>query len=275
MNEWIKSTIEIAAAGGTLWAAIAAQQSAKISREQLEGQIHQKEQIDLPRLVPVNAFIQSEVLKMNSDWKKIDSTKLNDDKESTQSESVMLKKLNKFSSYTLPLINTGKLFAFDVRYNYVFEGGRDAVKDYEFDDVKIKVLNPEEGQLESNRFKFKFEQKYNGITVSDIVKVEPYVRFIPIIKSEETVELLVPAYFVLLSNIYIKSNWVHYRNAMHRPKLILRLMYTDQYYQVHTLVYRMALSLKQVHTKGFESEYIETWIDFELISSDIKKGPII
>ncbi|UKS54852.1 hypothetical protein [Exiguobacterium acetylicum] len=278
MNEWIKGGIEISSAIGAVWAAVAARKSASVSSKQLEQQIIQQEKIDLPRLVPLNTFIQTEVIKMNSDWKKIDSTLINNNVEKEQTPVKELRLKEKFSSYPLPLINTGKMFALDVKYNYVLEGGRDSITEYSFDKIKLKVLDPEKGQLESDEFRFFFYQDYQGYNSNQsienqIITVKPYVRYIPIIKSEETVDLLIPSYFVLLSNIYIKSNWIHQRKSMKRPCLILTIMYTDQFYQVHTLVYRMALSLKQLRTKGFETEYIETWVDFELIKSEIENKP--
>ncbi|WP_336798593.1 hypothetical protein [Exiguobacterium acetylicum] len=278
MNEWIKGGIEVSSAIGAVWAAVAARKSASVSSKQLEHQIIQQEKIDLPRLVPLNTFIQTEVLKMNSDWKKIDPTSINNNVEAEQTPVKELKLKEKFSSYALPLINTGKMFALDVKYNYVLEGGRDSITEYSFDDVKLKVLDPEKGQLESDEFQFFFYQDYQGYNSdrsieNQVITVKPYVRYIPIIKSEETVDLLIPSYFVLLSNIYIKSNWMHQRNSLKRPRLILTIVYTDQFYQVHTLEYRMTLSLKQIRTRGFESEYIETWVDFELINSEIENKP--
>ncbi|WP_290779499.1 hypothetical protein [Exiguobacterium sp. UBA5002] len=278
MNEWVKGGIEISSAIGAVWAAVAARKSASVSSKQLEHQIVQQEKIDLPRLVPLNTFIQTEVLKMNSDWKKIDSSLINNNVETEQTSVKELKLKEKFSSYPLSLINTGKMFALDVKYNYVLEGGRDSINEYLFDDIKLKVLDPEKGQLESDEFEFLFYQDYKGYngnrTIDNqIITVKPYTRYIPIIKSEEKVELLIPSYFVLLSNIYIKSNWIHQRNSLKRPQLILTIIYTDQFYQVHTLEYRMTLSLKQIRTRGFESEYIETWVDFELIKAEINNKP--
>lgn len=128
MNEWIKSTVEILAAGGTLWAAISAKQSASTSSRQLSEQISQNQKLNRPRLVPYNIKLETEIPFVLSDWQ----TSPEDPLERIATPSI--------SRFFIPVINVSSYLAFDIRYSFQLESGIDAITPYTNSDESIKIF---------------------------------------------------------------------------------------------------------------------------------------
>lgn len=260
MNEWIKSIVEIAAAVGTLWAANSARQSAQTSAKQLNSQIKEQEKIERPRLFPLNKELSSEVPLPLADWVKDENNKIK-----------LLIGKSKFSDFTLPIINTGKSFAIDVRYSYEIEGGIHAIDDKDYDNHAIIGPSSEEKLQDAEFFSFTvkaIDSRYSPERVNWLIAdVVPYFRYIPIVQSNEIKQIQIPSYFVALSNIYLINCWYHNDSDLIRPKLILTIYYKDQYNNEHIDYFRMQLSNRQMSFKG---SIVEAWIDFEQIEYNEK-----
>jgi len=143
MNEWIKGGIEISSAVGAVWAAIAAQKSAKTSAKQLNTQIKEQEKVERPRIVPLNKQVSTEIPFPLVDWSRDDQNRLN-----------LFVGYSKFSEFTIPVINTGKSFALNVGYYYEIEGGINAIEDKTYDDHSIIGPSAEERMQDLDQFEF-------------------------------------------------------------------------------------------------------------------------
>lgn len=254
MSEWIKNTVEIIAAGGTLWAAISARQSAKTSSKQLETQNKQQEKVERPRLIPLDKQFISEIPFPLVDWSRDDNGNLN-----------TIEGYSKFSEFTIPLINTGKSFALNVRYHYQIEGGIDAIENKNYDDHSIIGPSVEERIQNLDSFEFRIRatdsRSSPGSRSTFYAEVVAFIENVPIVQSNETVQLKIPSYFVALSNVYLINNWDTEEHELINPKLILTIFYKDQYNNDHEEKFRMQLGkgIKQV------GNITEAWIEFEQI----------
>lgn len=254
MNEWIKGGIEISSAVGAVWAAIAAQKSAKTSARQLNTQIKEQEKVERPRIVPLNKQILAEIPFPLVDWSR-----------DAQDELNLFVGYSKFSEFTIPVINTGKSFALNVGYCYEIEGGIHAIEDKTYDDHSIIGPSAEDRMQNLDHFEFNikasdFRPSYERWT-NFIAEVVPYISYIPIVQSNETEQIQIPSYFVALSNVYLLNCWDKDESELINPKLILTIFYKDQFNNEHQDKFRMRLgnqiSLKDSITKA--------WIEFEQI----------
>ncbi|WP_214849034.1 hypothetical protein [Exiguobacterium sp. s138] len=253
MNEWFKNIIEVAAAVGTLWAAISARQSAKTSAKQLDTQINEQEKVERPRIVPLNKQVSAEIPFPLVDWSRDDHGRLN-----------LFVGYSKFSEFTIPIINTGKSFALNVGYCYEIEGGIEAIEDKAYDDHYIIGPSAEERIQKLDQFEFSIRAiDYRNSAENRILfiaEVIPYINYIPIVQSNATEQLQIPSYFVALSNVYLLNCWDDRPdNELIRPKLTLTIFYKDQFNNEHEDKFRMQLG-GQMSQNG---SITKAWIEFE------------
>lgn len=267
--EIITLAVAIIAASATIWAAIAtylaakaARDSADISAKQFQNQVNEQAKIERPRLVPLNQKVSTTVVQALSDWTN----------PSSDSEKILNGKEG-FSEYTIPLINAGNSFAIDIKYCFEIEGGMKAIKELVYENISIYKPTLIEGSNHEEVFRFTVAERTNILTsqgaLANVFEAEviPFFRSISIIQSNDTNEISIPSYFVVLSNIYLMNHLVKRESQLLRPILRLSISYKDQYNNEHIDTYRMQLVDKHIALKGSK---IETWIDFEIIDPNDK-----
>lgn len=258
---WIDSAAAIAAAVAAGFAGW----SATVSNKQFEAQKREKEESERPRLLPVNKNISVEVASIFTDWdlNKINLTPIKD----------------KFVKAPIEMINTGKSFAVNIEYSYRLLDNSSEFKDFD-DEYSIKFIKSHDGILTISA-KSAFENIYYRTDGNDVFKntnvrkdmnVIPYLRYHPLLKSEESAFLLVPNYFVVLTNHYIFQHSRLNEDGIKLPRLSLRIKYSDQLQNEYVDIYEMIASTKQIQTN--DKRY-EGWIDFHLLHSEApkKKSP--
>lgn len=254
MNEWIKGGIEISSAIGAVWAAIAAQKSAKTSAKQLNTQIKEQEKVERPRIVPLNKQLSVEIPFPLVDWSRDDQDRLNS-----------FVGYSKFSEFTIPVINTGKSFALNVGYCYEIEGGINAIEDKTYDNHSIIGPSAEERMQDLDQFEFSIKATNPRQSPRRwsmfIAEVVSYISYIPIVQSNETEQLQIPSYFVALSNVYLLNCWDKDENELINPKLILTIFYKDQFNNEHEDKFRMRLG----NQMSLKNSITKSWIEFEPI----------
>jgi len=254
MNEWIKGGIEISSAVGAVWAAIAAQKSAKTSARQLNTQIKEQEKVERPRIVPLNKQILVEIPFPLVDWSR-----------DAQDELNLFVGYSKFSEFTIPVINTGKSFALNVGYYYELEGGIDAIKDKDYDNHSIIGPSAEERMQDLDQFEFNIraiDSRPSPIRwIRFIAEVVSYISYVPIVQSNATEQIQIPSYFVALSNVYLLNCWDEEDSELINPKLILTIFYKDQFNNEHEDKFRMRLG----NQKSLKDSITKAWIEFEPI----------
>lgn len=252
----LSAILDILTAVATMLAAIYAGKSSRTSARQLNTQLKEQEKVERPRLVPLNKQVISEVPFVLADWVLDFEGKMK-----------RLRSRDKFSGYTIPIINTGKSFAIDIRYSYEIENGVHAIQSKSYRDHLIVGPSPDEKMTDASLFTFDIKAMYTltdpGRYHTFTAESTPYIRYVPIIQSGEKAELLIPSYFVVLSNIYLKNYWEYEQHELIRPKLKLTIWYKDQYNQEHEDYFRVELAQRQMATKG---EMIEAWIAVEKIN---------
>ncbi|WP_026829789.1 hypothetical protein [Exiguobacterium antarcticum] len=257
VSDWIDSGAAIAAA----IAAVFAGWSATISLNQFKAQTKEKEESDRPRLLPVNKNITVEVESIFTDWdlNKPNLTPIKD----------------KFVKAPIEMINTGKSFAVNIEYSFRL---LDDISDFEdFDeDYTLKFIKSDAGIFTihaNDTFEHIFYRE-NGKDVIENRGVNkdmntiPYTRYHSLLKSEESTFLLVPNYFVVLTNHFVLQYSMLNENIVKLPRLSLRLKYSDQHQNEYVDIYEMVSSKK--HIQMIDSKY-EGWIDFQLIHSETPK----
>lgn len=262
-------TTDIIALGTGIFTAIAARaawKSAKVSAQQLTDQKEDQMKTERPRLVPLNQFVSPHPKEILSDWKT-----------STEIDYTFTDFYTNFSNVKIPIINTGKSFAIDINYSFSLEGGIEAIKTYSSEKTKISISRfPEEEakirMLQTDSFNiqvYDFDsdhaRKDDNRVKTSFFHIAPYKRHISLIKTNETDELYIPNYFVVLCNIYLQEyDYIEKHNELIRPKIRLNIQYKDQYNEIHTDQYMMELSTKQFEGRNYSYPF-EAWIDFIFI----------
>lgn len=233
MNEWIKGTIEFAAAGGTLWAALSARKSAEISSKQLDTQLQQQKNAERPRLVPLNTEIDIGYRGVYTDWFS-----------STREGSNYLS--NK-SFFNIKMINTGKTFALDIVITFKFKGGTQ-IFDYHYND-NLSLLLLDQSKADSpdiDDFYIYVEEdsRWNKLNKygdkDEHVHIAPTNRHVPLVQHAESLEVEIPKYFIILSNAYAM---VHESDTpFEKPSLIMNLSYKDEYMKTYNEIFIVELS---------------------------------
>lgn len=260
MNEWIKSTVEILAAAGTLWAAISAKQSASTSSKQLLEQLSQNRKLNRPRLVPHNIKLKSEIPYVLSDW----ATETNNAEQRIVTSST--------SRFSIPVLNVSSYLAIDVKYSFKLEFGIDAITPYSNSDESIRIYFSDENTRQLGKDVFTFNLKACDSTVFQrqfmSIPVAPYSDYLPIVQPSRTEQVFIPQYFVILNNIFLEG-YNENVEPFARPSLILSLQYRDQYNNEIEDLYKMRLSTKQITLRrnNDRADYVEAWIDFKFLKT--------
>lgn len=261
--EVISIVVSVVAAGASVWAAFrtataakAASKSAELSSIQLKEQKEERERVERPRLVPLNHKLSTKIPSIFSDWET------EEDKN-----AITMRLLDKFSRFTIPVINTGKSFAIDVKYAFNFKDGIHSFEDYSGGGLQAMLDKPELKQLESvRRFSFwatetneadreEFETK--------LVDATGFVRSIPLVESGKIEQLEIPLYFIVLSNIFLKRYFSQSPNIKH-PTLLLEIRYRDQYQTLHADDYLMRVGTKPIK---FNNPQYTTGVEFKFVRS--------
>lgn len=266
----ITSAGTVIAAFAAVAAARSANSSAKTAAEQLKEQVARQEMISRPRLVPLNTQIRTQVITIFDDW-------IHNYIEKPEYDVVERPTINKdfnVSSFPIEVVNTGTSFAKNISYYYEIEGGIYALREYENSGKKLSLVNTDFAQIEPHRFGFDIEvsQDYRGMLISPLhksmtLKVKKTVYFLPLMQSNTKSPFTIPAYFVAISNFYLKRRRNEDTETIVRPKVRLNISYEDQYNNTYTDIYRMQLSDKPMIRSGWEDQEILAWIFFEFISS--------
>lgn len=270
--------VEIIAAIGTVYAAIktahaaeAARKSADISADEFKTQITEKERIERPRLVPLSHYVAPHPTDILSDWKT-----------STVIDNTFTEFKTEFSNTKIPIINTGTSYALDVKYSFQLMGHlNNEIKGYNSEKVHLVVddLNPSENEIKIKVFDF--DTQYRDSVYGEIhhkeFEVTNYERYISLIQSNQTEELYIPSFFVVLCNLYSKeySKIISSENeVMKRPRLRLIITYKDQYENEVLDDYIMELSERQF--KGNDYNYrLDTWIEFKHQGTTVNQEELI
>lgn len=260
VSDWIDSGAAIAAA----IAAIFAGWSATISLNQFKAQTKEKEESDRPRLLPVNKNIIIEAESIFTDW-DLDKPNLTPIKD-------------KFVKAPIEMINTGKSFAVNIEYSFRL---LDNINDFNnFDeDYTLNFIRSDnnfltlsaKGTFESILYR-ENEDIIKNTNIRRDMNMIPYVRYHPLLKSEEATLLLIPNYFVVLTNHFIIQYFRLNDDVVKLPRLSLRLKYSDHHQNEYVDIYEMVASTKQIQTTDLK---YEGWIDFQLMHSESpkKKSP--
>lgn len=266
----ITSAGTVIAAFAAVAAARSANSSAKTAAEQLEDQVARQEMISRPRLVPLNTQLRTQVVTIFDDWIHNYTEKL----EFDVVERPTINKDFNISSFPIEVVNTGTSFAKNISYYYEIEGGISALREYENSGKKLSLVNTDFAQIEPHRFSFDIEvsQDYRGMLIAPLqktmtLKVKKTVYFLPLMQSNEKSPFTIPAYFVAISNLYLKRRRNEDTETIVRPKVRLKISYEDQYNNKYTDIYRMQLADKPMMRSGWEDQEILAWIFFEFISS--------
>lgn len=273
----ITSAGAVIAAFAAVAAARSANNSANTAAEQLKDQVTRQEMISRPRLVPLNMKIRTQIITIFDDWIHDYST---DPKVDVISRPTINRDFN-ISSFPLEVVNTGTSFAKNISYYYEIEGGISALREYEESGKKISFSNESFAKIEPHKFGFDIEvsQDYRGKLIepvykSMILKVRKTVHFLPLVQSNNKAEFTIPAYFVAISNLYLKHRDDEDKETIVRPKLRLNISYEDQYNNTYTDVYRIQLADKPLARGGIENKEILAWIFVEYVNppEDEKKA---
>lgn len=257
--------VTFGAAWYTASAARAAKQSAKVSTDQFETQVKEQKRLERPRLVPLNHKVIQKPDRILRGWSNDESKKAS-----------FLAGKGGFSDYAIPIINAGNSFAIDVKYCFEFEDGIEAIKPAKFDGITISEPEYMEEYGENKFFKFTVTEGpasdrdsfYSPVANFFYGESVSYWRYISIIRSKEEEQIVLPAYFIVLSNIFLLKGIGKEEHESLRPNLLMTILYKDQYNEEHVDVYRMRLSDKHITSNG---SALETWIDFEFIDPNENK----
>lgn len=254
---WIDSAAAIAAAVAAGFAGW----SAKVSNNQFEAQKKEKEESERPRLLPVNKNISVKVASIFTDWdlNKPNLTPIKD----------------KFVKAPIEIINTGKSFAVNIEYSYRLLDNISEFKNFD-NEYSIKFIKSQNNnvtisaidEFENIYFRDDGKKVIKNTGLRGDLRVFPYLRYHPLLKSEESTFLLVPNYFVLLTNHYIIQHSMLNEDGIKLPRLSLRLKYHDQLQNEYVDIYEMVASTKQIQTN---KQRYEGWIDFQLVHSEAPK----
>lgn len=261
VSDWIDSGAAIASA----IAAVFAGWSATISLNQFKAQTKEKEESERPRLLPLNKNVMVPVESIFTDW----------DLKNHNIEPIK----DKFVMVPIEMINTGKSFAVNIQYSFRLLNDLSTFEDFE-EDYTLQFKKSNTGIFTiyaKDIFEHVFfygdgSYKVEKKGVNQEMNTIPYIRYIPLLKSEESKFLLVPNYFVLLTNHFAIQYSSLNENSVQLPRLSLRLQYSDQHQNEYIDIYEMTASTKQIQMSNHQ---YEGWIDFELIHSEVpkKKSP--
>lgn len=267
----IAATATVYAAIKTAHAAEAARKSADISADEFKTQIKEKEKIERPRLVPLSHYVAPHPTDIISDWKT-----------STEIDNTFTEFKTQFSNTKIPMINTGTSYALDIKYTFQIVGNlKNEIKEYNSEKVHLVIddLNPRDNEM---KFKvFDFQTQYRDSVYDEVhhkeFEVTSYGRYISLIQSNQTAELYIPSFFVVLCNLYskefprINSNE---NEVMTRPRLRLIITYRDQYDNEVLDDYIMELSERQFIGNDYNFR-LDTWIEFKHQGTTVNQEALI
>lgn len=245
------------------WAAIAtssaaksAKNSAQTSAKQLKTQIEGEAKIERPRLVPLNEKVSTRIYHIFSDW-DIESNKRHSN--FTANDSI--------SRFSIPIINTGKSFAIDIRYSFFYYGGINGFNDYSNEEIILKLKNPQLKQIDAKSFEFHASHLRHSmideVTSTQLIDTKQKIEYISLIESHQLNQINLPKYFIVLCNAYLLKNEFIEQN-MNLPTLKLLIKYKDQYNTVHKDTYIMRLSKKSI-IRDKSTNHFDLWIDFDFV----------
>lgn len=264
--------IEWGTAFFTAFAAVAAWKSAAVSAnqsknqsKQFEKQQEESKKISRPRLVPVNTDINARVMRIFDDW----------DASNKYEESDTISYDQFFSSFPIKIVNMGNSFAVNVAYHYELKGGMDAIDKYEYKGKKVEFENLSKQQLDPAPavFNIKFSQRKFPPNDSEVdvitLRVHKIVRSISFIKGLEQSSLLLPAYFVVLNNVFFRSRSKDPdEKPFKKPVLLIKISYEDQYSNKYIDVYEVVVPDEPMYKGGIHRELIYAQISFKFIKTE-------
>ncbi|KTR27883.1 hypothetical protein RSA11_04250 [Exiguobacterium indicum] len=251
--DFVTSVFTALAAGAAAWSAL-------ISRNQFKDQTRRQKEQERPRLIPLNQELYLSKSKEYVDMSLSYEWKLSPDDQRQSS-----KKSDVLSQFSFPIINTGKSSAMKVKIMYTLENIHDVLKDIDNDVLNFIVHTPLDTPLEIDFFSFEVKEQKNlspkGEYIENKFDVVPSEFRIPLIKSDETEQVRLPIYFMVLNNIYLENH------QKIKPILRIGIEYVNSYHKKHIDFYRVEL---QKHKPNPNFDYEEYWLDF--IKIDEKKA---
>lgn len=263
----ITSVGTIIAALAAVAAARSANSSANTAAKQLRDQVTRQEMISRPRLVPLNSEIRIQLITIFDDWK-------NDYVENLAVDVVRRPTIDdesNISSFTIEVVNTGTSFAKNISYYYEIDGGINGLQEYEDSGKKLAFENATYAKIDPKySFDIRISQDYNGELVepfqkSMLLNVKKIFHFLPLVQSNTKSPFIIPAYFVAISNIYLKRRRNENPETIKRPILRLRIFYEDQYNNKYMDIYKMQLASAPATRSGMEDKEVLAWIFFEFV----------
>lgn len=233
-------------------AAIAAAASAGISLWQFNAQVNKQKEQERPRLIPLN-----QELYLSKSQEFVDMSLTYEWKLSPDDRRPSSKKSDILSQFSFPIVNTGKSSAMKVKITYTLENMRDVLKDIENDVINFTVKTPDVSLSEIDFFSFELKEQKNLSPKGDFIEnkfdVIPSEFRIPLIKSDETEQVRLPIYFMVLNNIYLENH------QKIKPILRIGIEYENSYHKKRIDFYRVEL---QKHKPNPNFDYEEYWLDF-------------
>lgn len=171
----------------------------------------------------------------------------------------------KFSNTKLPIWNYGNSPVFNVGYSYYIENIDELIQEErnemgEYDEHAINVIK-HEGSYELY-VSFKNIKNRQG---SHIKYIQPYIRNVDVIKSKESVEILIPDYFIIMLNDYFLSSAFRERKS---PVLLLKIFYDDIDFKSWEQQFRIFVPSSYQFTNN---EELTTSFHYEVVQTKQKK----
>lgn len=247
----------------TAVAGVAAAASAGISLWQSKAQINRQKEQERPNLIPLNKNVY-----LNKSEEFVDMHLGNDWQESPYEKQKSMKVYDFYSQFTFPIINTGGSVALKVNILYSLENGIDSIQEVDTKEIKVLLLNPELKQIPNkDEFSFVFKQHVplspEEIMVTEPFKVKTSEFRTPLIKNNDSENIRLPFYFLVLNNLYLDDL------QSSKPRLSLTIQYEDQYHKKHHAIYRVELKKQKINPHFDKEEY---WLDFTRIETNGKKA---
>ncbi|WP_426353636.1 hypothetical protein [Exiguobacterium sp. R-39] len=244
-------------------AAIAAAASAGISLWQFNAQVNKQKERERPNLIPLNKDVY-----LNKNDEFLDMHIGNDWQESRYEKQTSMKIYDSFSQFTFPIMNTGGSAAIKVKIIYSLENAFNSIKEIDTEEIKVTLENPECKQLPDNEeFSFTLTQHVplfpKEKTVSESFKIQETEFRMPLIKNNESENIRLPFYFLVLNNLYLDG----LQDA--KPRLRFTIIYEDQNHEKHHASYRVELKKQKVNPHYDKEEH---WLDFTKIKTNNKKA---
>lgn len=170
-----------------------------------------------------------------------------------------------FSNTTFPLWNYGNTSVFNVKYCYYIENLEGYIEEAESileDSHRVAFLRADNKDFEWQLGVSDYKKEDYEQTLVNLFNIAPFIRSAGVIKSNESIEINLPSYFIVLVNDY-HLNRIVYRNqnTPKVPVLRLKVIYDDINFTTFEQSYLLTLSYAAKHSReklrtNFECEKI-------------------